>query len=165
MSANITAQDVNKLRQMTGVGIMDCKKALIEANGDFEAAVDLLRKKGQKVSASRAGREAGEGVVVALTGKDGKTGVVIELNCETDFVAKNEEFVSFATQVAELALANKPADLEALRNLTINGRTISDITTDMIGKIGEKIEVSRYHILNAEGVVAYIHGNKKLVCS
>lgn len=162
MSANITAQDVNKLRQMTGVGIMDCKKALIEANGDFEAAVDLLRKKGQKVSASRAGREAGEGVVVALTGKDGKTGVVIELNCETDFVAKNEEFVSFATQVAELALANKPADLEALRNLTINGRTISDITTDMIGKIGEKIEVSRYHILNAEGVVAYIHGNKKI---
>lgn len=160
MSTNITAQDVNKLRQMTGVGIMDCKKALIEANGDFEAAVDLLRKKGQKVSASRAGREAGEGVVVALT--NGHAGVVIELNCETDFVAKNEEFNKFANEVAETALAQLPADVEALRNCQLNGRSIAEITTDMIGKIGEKIEVSRYQVLKSDGVVSYIHGNKKI---
>lgn len=160
MSANITAQDVNKLRQMTGVGIMDCKKALIEANGDFEAAVDLLRKKGQKVSASRAGRDAAEGVAIAVT--NGSTGVIVELNCETDFVAKNNDFVGFAEKVANIALTEKPADLNALLALTIDGRAISDHITDMIGKIGEKIALSNYALVNAEGVVSYIHGNKKI---
>lgn len=162
MSVNITAQDVNKLRQMTGVGIMDCKKALIEANGDFEAAVDLLRKKGQKVSANRAGRDAAEGVAIALTNTDGKFGVIVELNCETDFVAKNEEFGGFAHKVAELALAQKPANLDALQEMAIDGRSISDHITDMTGKIGEKIVLSKFDFVEAEGVVSYIHGNKKI---
>lgn len=162
MSANITAQDVNKLRQMTGVGIMDCKKALIEANGDFEAAVDILRKKGQKVSASRAGRDAAEGVAIALTSADHTTGVVIELNCETDFVAKNDEFGGFAHKVAELALNEQPSDLEGLKSLAIDGRSIAEHITDMIGKIGEKIELSRYEMVKSEGVVSYIHSNKKI---
>lgn len=162
MSATITAQDVNKLRQMTGVGIMDCKKALIEANGDFEAAVDILRKKGQKVSANRAGRDAAEGVVVALTSSDAKTGVMVELNCETDFVAKNDEFGAFAQKIAETALAQQPADVDALKALSIDGRSIADLLTDMIGKIGEKIDVSRYSLVKGEAVVPYIHGNKKI---
>jgi len=162
MSATITAQDVNKLRQMTGVGIMDCKKALVEADGDFEKAVDILRKKGQKVSASRAGRDAAEGVIAATTSGDGKNGVVIELNCETDFVAKNEEFGEFAQKIAEVALAQKPADVESLREMEIDGRKVSDLITDMIGKIGEKIDVSKYFLVSGESVVAYIHGNKKI---
>lgn len=162
MSVNITAQDVNKLRQMTGVGIMDCKKALIESEGDFDKAIDLLRKKGQKVSANRAGREAGEGVVVALTSADNTYGVIVELNCETDFVAKNEEFVTFATQIAQVALAQKPASLEALTALTIDGAAIADKIADMIAKIGEKIEVSKFQSIESEGVVSYIHGNKKI---
>ncbi|MBI1222810.1 MAG: elongation factor Ts [Bacteroidetes bacterium] len=162
MSVNITAQDVNKLRQMTGVGIMDCKKALVEANGDFEAAVDLLRKKGQKVSANRAGRDAAEGVAIALTSADGKYGVIVELNCETDFVAKNDEFGGFAHKVAEAALAQKPANIEALLELTIDGRSIANHITDMTGKIGEKIVLSKFDFVEAEGVVSYIHGNKKI---
>lgn len=159
---SVTAQDVNKLRQMTGVGIMDCKKALVEAEGDFDKAVDILRKKGQKVSASRAGRDAGEGVIVALTSPDNKTGVIVELNCETDFVAKNEEFGSFARQLAEAAIAHNPANVDALKELSINGRTIADINTDMIGKIGEKIEISKLITVTGENVVSYIHGNKKI---
>lgn len=162
MSVNITAQDVNKLRQMTGVGIMDCKKALVEANGDFDAAVDILRKKGQKVSANRAGRDAAEGVAIALTSADGTAGVTVELNCETDFVAKNDEFGGFAHKIAELALAQKPADLDALKALAIDGRSIADHITDMIGKIGEKIELSKYILTQSEGVVSYIHSNKKI---
>ncbi len=162
MSVNITAQDVNKLRQMTGVGIMDCKKALVEANGDFDAAVDILRKKGQKVSANRAGRDAAEGVAIALTSADGTAGVTVELNCETDFVAKNDEFGGFAHKIAELALAQQPADIDALKALALDGRSISDHITDMIGKIGEKIELSKYILTKSEGVVSYIHSNKKI---
>jgi elongation factor Ts len=162
MSANITAQDVNKLRQMTGVGIMDCKKALIEANGDFEAAVDLLRKKGQKVSASRAGRDAAEGVVVALTSADHKTGIIVELNCETDFVAKNEEFVGFATKIAQVAISELPQSVEELKALPVEGVAISELIVQMIGKIGEKIEISKLEIVRGETVVSYIHGNKKI---
>lgn len=162
MSANITAQDVNKLRQMTGVGIMDCKKALIEANGDFEAAVDILRKKGQKVSASRAGRDAAEGVAIALTSSDGTDGVIVVLNCETDFVAKNDEFGGFALKLAELALKQQPSNLEALKALSLDGRSIADHITDMIGKIGEKIDLSKYELVKAEGIVSYIHSNKKI---
>lgn len=147
---------------MTGVGIMDCKKALVEANGDFEAAVDILRKKGQKVSANRAAREAGEGVVVAMTSADNKTGVIVELNCETDFVAKNDEFVNFAEKVAEVALANNITDLESLKDARLEGRSITDHITDLVGKIGEKIDLSKLHVLNGESVVAYIHSNRKI---
>lgn len=159
---NVSAADVNKLRQMTGVGIMDCKKALIEANGDFEAAIDILRKKGQKVSASRAGRDAGEGVVVVLTTPDSKTGILVALNCETDFVAKNADFIAAAQSFAKLALEKLPADRDALLALPYEGRTVNDTITDMIGKIGEKIEISRYEKLDAESVVGYVHLNNKL---
>src|ERR1700761_1923543 len=116
----ITASDVNKLRQQTGAGMMDCKKALTETNGDFEAAIDFLRKKGAKVAASRQDRDSNEGVVIARTSEDGKRGVIIELNCETDFVAKNAEFIAFANQIANVAVEEKPADLEALNQLSVD---------------------------------------------
>ena len=115
--STISASDVNKLRQMTGAGMMDCKKALVESNGDFDAAIDNLRKKGQKISLNRADRAAQEGAVIALTSDDRKTGIVIELNCETDFVAKNDDFVKFANEIAQLALTQKPSNLEALKAL------------------------------------------------
>src|SRR3984893_4153063 len=113
----ISAADVNKLRMQTGAGMMDCKKALTETNGDFEAAIDYLRKKGAKVAASRQDRESNEGVVIARASADGKRGVIIELNCETDFVAKNAEFVAFANQIANIAVENKPTNIEALSDL------------------------------------------------
>src|SRR5579872_1902673 len=119
----ITASDVNKLRQQTGAGMMDCKKALTETNGDFEAAIDYLRKKGAKIAASRQDRDSNEGVVIARTSEDGKRGVIIELNCETDFVAKNAEFVAFANAIANEAVENKPADLAALNQLLIDVET------------------------------------------
>ena len=161
-TVQITASDVNKLRQQTGAGMMDCKKALTEANGDFEAAVDYLRKKGAKVAASRQDRESNEGVVIAQTTADGKKGVVIELNCETDFVAKNEDFIAFAQQVANAAIENAPASLEALKEVEINGVKIADLLLDQTGKIGEKIDVSKYETVTAEKVVPYIHGNYRL---
>lgn len=158
----ITAADVNKLRQMTGAGMMDCKKALTEANGDFDAAVDLLRKKGQKVSASRAGRDAAEGAVAIAISDDNKTGVLIALNCETDFVAKNDDFVATANKFADLALKNLPENLEAFLALDLEGRPVSEHITDMVGKIGEKIEVSSYEKLSGEAITSYIHLNNKL---
>lgn len=158
----ISAGDVNKLRQMTGAGMMDCKKALTETNGDFEAAVDYLRKKGAKVSAARADREAKEGAVIAKTSSDKKTGVIIQLSCETDFVAKNEDFVKFAHAIADLALANKPADADALKSLPFEGLTLSDKITEQVGKIGEKIDVVRYELMNGDNIVAYIHGANRL---
>ena len=165
-TVQITASDVNKLRQQTGAGMMDCKKALTETNGDFEAAIDYLRKKGAKVAASRQDRESNEGVVIARTSEDGKRGVIIELNCETDFVAKNAEFIAFANQIANTAVENKPASLEALAQLSIdveNSRvTIADAITDKTGKIGEKIGVSKYEVVDGEKVIAYIHGNFRL---
>jgi elongation factor Ts len=162
MSATITASDVNKLRQMTGAGLMDCKKALTETGGDFEAAIDYLRKKGQKVAEKRADRDATEGVAIAQTNAAGDFGIAIRLSSETDFVAKNEEFVGFAQAVADAALQNKPADLSALLALPLNGgATIGDRVTEMVGKIGEKIEVAEYAHLSAPCVIAYIHlGNK-----
>jgi elongation factor Ts len=161
-TVQISASDVNKLRQQTGAGMMDCKKALIEANGDFEAAIDYLRKKGAKVAASRQDRDSNEGVVISKTTDDGKTGVVIELNCETDFVAKNADFIAFAENIAEAAVTHVPASLEALKQLEINGVKIADLLLDQTGKIGEKIDVSKYEIVEAEKVVAYIHGNYRL---
>lgn len=159
---SISAADVNKLRQMTGAGMMDCKKALMESNGDFEAAIDFLRKKGQKISLNRADRAAKEGAVIALTSDDRKTGVVVELNCETDFVAKNDEFVKFAHDIAKLALEKKPADAEALKALTMDGLTLEQRLVDMMGKTGEKMDISKYEILTGENIIAYIHAGNRM---
>lgn len=146
---------------MTGAGMMDCKKALTEANGDFDEAVDILRKKGQKLSAKRAEREAKEGVVVALVNDSKDKGVVIRLSCETDFVAKNQEFVNFTEEVAKLALENQPADKDALLALPYQGITVGEAITEQVGKIGEKIELADYMTLEAPLVVPYIHfGNR-----
>jgi elongation factor Ts len=161
MSA-ITAQDVNKLRQMTGAGMMDCKKALAEAEGDFEKAIEILRKKGQKVSASRSDRDAKEGSVFVKTSADGKEAVLIALNCETDFVAKNEEFQNLGKLVAETAFANKPASKEALLALKAGDLSLNDKIVELVGKIGEKIEVSEYIHMTGEAVVPYIHAGSKL---
>jgi elongation factor Ts len=161
-TVQISAADVNKLRQQTGAGMMDCKKALTESNGDFEAAVDYLRKKGAKVAASRQDRDSNEGVVIAKTTADGKKGVVVEVNCETDFVAKNADFIAFADAIAAKAIETNPASLEDLLAQELNGTKISDLILDQTGKIGEKIGVSKYEVIEAEKVVAYIHGNYRL---
>ena len=161
--ANITAQDVNKLRNITGSGMMDCKNALVEAEGDFEKAIDILRKKGQKIAAKRSDRDANQGVVIAKTTADNSFGVVVLLSSETDFVAKNEEFVAFATKVSDLALSKKPDNLESLLALPMaDGRNITEHITDMIGKIGEKIELAAYEFIEAPVVSAYIHLGSKL---
>jgi elongation factor Ts len=157
---NITATDVNKLRTMTGAGMMDCKKALTEANGDFEAAIDILRKKGQKIAAARADRESSEGTVFLKTNDNGTEGIAIGLNCETDFVAKNEDFVKLGNAILEVAYTQKPADTAALLALKIDGRLISEHLSDMMGKIGEKIEVSAYEVVKGDKVVSYLHGAK-----
>lgn len=159
---SITAAEVNKLRQITGAGMMDCKKALVESNGDFEKAIDFLRKKGQKVAANRSDREAKEGFVFAKTNGNGSNGVVFVLSCETDFVAKNEEFQGFAKSVADFALENKIATEEQLLASELNGTKISDKLVDMIGKIGEKIEISRYSFLADAKVIAYNHPGNRL---
>jgi elongation factor Ts len=161
MSA-ISAQDVNKLRQMTGAGMMDCKKALTEAEGDFEKAIEILRKKGQKVSASRSDKEAKEGSVFVKVSEDKKEAVLIALNCETDFVAKNEEFQSLGKLIAETAYAQKPATKEALLSLAAGSLSLHDKIVELVGKIGEKIEVSEYIHMTGEAVVPYIHAGSKL---
>jgi elongation factor Ts len=165
-TVQISAADVNKLRQQTGAGMMDCKKALTETNGDFEAAIDFLRKKGAKVAASRQDRESNEGVVISRTSADGKTGVIIELNCETDFVAKNAEFVAFANEVANKAVENQPKSIEELYAISIDTEntttTIGEAIIDKTGKIGEKIGVSKLEIITGEKVIAYVHGNFRL---
>ena len=161
----ISAQDVKRLRDMTGVGMMDCKKALQEADGDFDAAVEILRKKGQKVAAKRADREANEGLVVTALTDDAQTGALVEVNCETDFVARNDEFQAFADDMARLVLRERPADLDALKNTEYrDGRTVAEALTDLTGKIGEKIDVRRFALLESEGgrVVSYIHPGSRL---
>ena len=161
-TVQISAADVNKLRQQTGAGMMDCKKALTETNGDFEAAIDFLRKKGAKVAASRQDRESNEGVVIARSSADGKTGVIIELNCETDFVAKNADFISFANAIADVAVAGTPASVEALYALEIGGQKIGDAVIEKTGTIGEKIGVSKLEVVTGAKVISYIHGNYRL---
>ena len=161
MSA-ISAQDVNKLRQMTGAGMMDCKKALTEAEGDFEKAIEILRKKGQKVSASRSDRDAKEGSVFVKVSDDKKQAVLIALNCETDFVAKNEEFQSLGKLIVDSAFAEKPADKDALLSLKAGSLTLNEKIVELVGKIGEKIEVSEYISMSGETVVPYIHAGSKL---
>src|SRR5580765_6305923 len=140
----IKAADVNRLRQQTGAGMMDCKKALMESGGDFEKAIDYLRKKGQKVSALRSDRDAKEGVVIAIANDAMTHGVILNLSCETDFVAKNEEFMNFAKAVAQLALDENVASLEQLNNMPYENITVGDKVTELVGKIGEKIEIRRF---------------------
>ena len=161
-TVQITAADVNKLRQQTGAGMMDCKKALTEANGDFEVAIDYLRKKGAKVAASRSDRDSKEGVVISKTTADGKRGIIVEVNCETDFVAKNSDFLAFANSIADLAIHNNPASVEELIGYELNGSKVSDQILDQTGKIGEKIGVSKFETVTGEKVIAYIHGNYRL---
>lgn len=160
--ANITAAEVNKLRQQTGAGMMDCKNALVEADGDFEKAIDILRKKGQKIAAKREGRDAKEGLVIAKTSSEGKNGVLIVLNCETDFVAKNEEFIQFTNSIIELAIEKHPASIDNLKALPLNGTSVEEGITGLIGKIGEKIELSQYEIIESAKVVAYNHPGNRL---
>lgn len=158
----ITASAVNELRKMTGAGMMDCKQALQETNGDMEAAVDYLRKKGQKISAKRADRDATEGAVIAKSSADYKTGVIVKLSCETDFVAKNDDFVNLANEIADLALAQQPANIEALLALQLGDETIADRLINEVGKIGEKIEIPEYAIVHGEAVVNYIHAGNRI---
>jgi elongation factor Ts len=162
MSAvKISAADVKKLRDLTGAGMMDCKKALAEAEGDIEKAIELLRKKGQKLSAKRADREANEGVVLAVVSDDHKRGVIVKLSCETDFVAKNEDFVKLTQSFADIALDKFPATLEELLALDYDGITVGDKVTEQVGVIGEKIELASYERVEAAQVAPYIHmGNK-----
>ncbi|HMG91118.1 MAG TPA: translation elongation factor Ts [Chryseolinea sp.] len=161
MSA-ISAQDVNKLRQMTGAGMMDCKKALTEADGDFEKAIEILRKKGQKVSASRSDRDAKEGSVFVKVSDDKKEAFLVALNCETDFVAKNEEFQALGRLIVDTAFSNKSADKETLLSTKVDGLTLSEKIVELVGKIGEKLEVSEYVHMKGEAVVSYIHAGSKL---
>jgi elongation factor Ts len=160
--ATITAADVNKLRQQTGAGMMDCRKALVETDGDFEKAVDYLRKKGQKVAALRSDRETKEGVVIAKTSADNTSGVIVLLSCETDFVAKNADFIAFAQSVADLALANNIKTVEELSAAHLDGATVGDKVNDQVAKIGEKITLSRFEVVDAPFVTSYIHGNYRM---
>ena len=157
-TATITAQDINKLRQATGAGMMDCRKALTETGGDFEAAIDWLRKQGQKVAAKRSDREAKEGVVIAKTTADNKTGLIVTISCETDFVSKNSDFVAFAQSIADAAIANNVKSAEELNEVTINGSKVSDMINDKLASIGEKIGVARFERIDAPYVASYIHG-------
>ncbi len=157
-TATITAQDINKLRQATGAGMMDCRKALTESNGDFEAAIDWLRKQGQKVAAKRSDREAKEGVVIARTTADNKTGFIVTISCETDFVSKNADFVAFAQSIADAAIANNVKSKEELENIEVNGAKVSDLINDKLASIGEKIGVARFERVEAPYVASYIHG-------
>ncbi len=164
MSITISASDVNKLRQSTGAGMMDCKKALTEAEGDFEKAIDLLRKKGQKVAASRSDRDANEGVIIAKTNANHTSGAIVMVNCETDFVAKNEDFTGFVNNIAQLAIDKKPASIEELKSISYDGTkvTVGDKITEYVGKIGEKIDLTRYELVEAPSVTAYIHPGNRL---
>ena len=154
----ISAQDVKKLRDMTGSGMMDCKKALAEADGDFDKAIEVLRKRGEKVAAKRGDREANEGVVIAQVTDSNDFGIVVRLSSETDFVAKNDDFVAFAQKIADLALEKRPGDLDALNALPMEGQlTVGEKVTEMVGKINEKISVTAYEQLSAPLVAPYIH--------
>ena len=156
----ITASDVNKLRQSTGAGMMDCKKALEESNGDFEKAVEILRKKGQKVAANRADRESSEGVVLAKVSDDNTYGIIVSLNCETDFVAKNEDYIELAQSLADHAL--NFTDKDSFLNSDFDGMKVSDKLLEQTGVIGEKIEIGSFEYLSSEFVGSYIHAGNKI---
>ncbi|MBN8856779.1 MAG: elongation factor Ts [Sphingobacteriales bacterium] len=161
-TVTITAADINKLRQMTGAGMMDCRKALTETNGDFEEAIDWLRKKGAKVAALRGDREAKEGVVIAQTTPDNKTGIAVCISCETDFVSKNAEFVAFVQSIAAAAVVNNVKSIDELNNVSVNGAKVSDLINDKLASIGEKIGVSKFERLDAPYVASYIHGANRI---
>jgi elongation factor Ts len=161
-TVTITAADINKLRQATGAGMMDCRKALTETNGDFEAAIDWLRKQGQKVAAKRSDREAKEGVVLAKTTNDNKTGIIVCISCETDFVAKNADFVAFAQSIADAAIENNVKNADELNNTTVNGSKVSDLINDKLASIGEKIGITKFERVEAPYVASYIHGANRL---
>ncbi len=157
----ISTAEITKLRKITGAGIMDCKEALTEANGDFDKAKEIIREKGKAMASKRSDREAAEGAVLAKTSDDKKKGVMIVLNCETDFVAKNSDFLNLANEILELALDKVPANLEELKESKINNGTVNEEITNKTGVIGEKIELSYYDFIKAEEVTAYVHpGNK-----
>lgn len=159
----ITASDVNKLRQQTGAGMMDCKNALVEANGDFEAAVDILRKKGQKIAAKRGDNDAKEGVIIAQASADGKSGVILTLNCETDFVAKNDGYVAMVQSLVDIALDKLPATVEELKALPFDARlSVEEKITEQVGVVGEKLDLSGYAVINGNFVVAYNHPGNQL---
>ena len=157
-TTTITAAEINKLRQATGAGMMDCRKALVESDGDFEKAIDYLRKKGQKVAALRSDREAKEGVIIASPTPDNKSGLIITLACETDFVAKNAEFVAFAQSIMDIALKNNVKTLEELLSAKLDNVSIADKINDQVARIGEKIQITRFERIDADAVAAYIHG-------
>ncbi len=159
----VTVADINKLRKSTGAGMMDCKNALVEADGDFEAAVDVLRKKGAAKAAKRADRDAGEGLAYAKTSEDGKSGVLLVVSCETDFVAKNADFITMATTIVDVALASGAQTMDELNAASFdgNGTTVGDKIAMATGTIGEKIEIGKFFAVNAETVVGYNHpGNQ-----
>lgn len=161
-TTTITAADINKLRQQTGAGMMDCRKALTESNGDFEAAIDYLRKKGQKVAALRGDREAKEGVIIAQTSKDNTIGLIINVSCETDFVSKNADYIQFAQSIMDAAVAHNVKSVEELNKVKIDNELISDKLNEQVAKIGEKISISRFERLEAPYVAAYIHGSYRM---
>jgi elongation factor Ts len=162
MTITITASEINKLRQQTGAGMMDCRKALTESNGDFEAAIDYLRKKGQKVAALRGDRVTKEGVVIARTSTDNKTGYIINVSCETDFVSKNAEYIAFAQSIMDAAIANNVKSVEELTRVKIGNELLSDKLNEQVAKIGEKISVSKFERVDAPYVAAYIHGSYRM---
>ena len=157
-TVTISAQDINKLRQATGAGMMDCRKALTETNGDFEAAIDWLRKQGQKVAAKRSDREAKEGVVIAKTTADNKTGIVVCVSCETDFVSKNADFVAFGQTIADAAINNNVKSLDELLTTKAGNATVAELVNDKLAAIGEKIGVTKFERIDAPYVASYIHG-------
>lgn len=157
-TVTISAQDINRLRQATGAGMMDCRKALTETNGDFEAAIDWLRKQGQKVAAKRSDREAKEGVVIAQTTADNKSGIVVCISCETDFVSKNTDFIAFAQSIADAAIANNVNTAEELSNTVVGGTKVADLINDKLAAIGEKIGITKFERVDAPYVASYIHG-------
>ena len=160
--STITAAEINKLRQMTGAGMMDCRKALTENNGDIEAAIDWLRKKGQKVAALRGDRDAKEGVVLAKTTADNKTGITLCLSCETDFVSKNVDFIAFAQSIMDAAIAKNVNSADELNTVEINGVKVADLINDKLASIGEKIGISKFERIDAEFVSSYIHGSNRM---
>lgn len=159
---NITAADVSKLRKITGAGMMDCKNALVEAEGDIDRAIELIRERGKAIATKRAGREAGEGAGLAKVNANATRGAIIVLNCETDFVAKNEDFLKVAKKILDFALDTAPSNLEALKESVMEGRKVSDMITEFSGITGEKVELSYYDQVEAPMVVPYIHPGNKL---
>ena len=160
--ANITAAMVKELRELTGAGMMECKKALVEADGDMDKAVDVLRTRGLAAVAKKAGRATNEGTVMALVSEDATTGAVVELNCETDFVGMNEKFKAYAEKVAKAALAAKPADMDALKAAEIDGETVEAVVTDCIHVMGENTQLARFAVVEAGAVSSYIHMGGKI---